>query len=259
MDDLTTAFRIFMKQAVILITFVFIVVCRACSDNLRSTNVFLEARIPAVDREWIGSDYLRVADVLSTGKVVLPRFSDKNGKALLLRITSTNNFSMSLDTNIPIQMRMEDLMNLQQGVGDITKSYVVSVNHGENLHEELAALLAFNLYISARGIELSYEFLPTIPKDENYSIRINGFDKVKAGLTTIFVGAELSLSEKVYSPTDLSKILKAMAATFPTINKIFSDDYRGELRQKLEADKAHFKSREDLGHIDKMLTELKVR
>jgi hypothetical protein len=87
---------------------------------------------------------------------------------------------------------------------------------------------------------------------------MKGFEKVKSGLTTIFVGAELSLSEKVYSQADLSKILTAMTKTFPTMNKVFSDDYRVELRKQLEADKSHFKNREDVSHIDEMLTELKA-
>ncbi len=221
-----------------------------------ATNAFLEAGIPAADREWRGSDYMLAAQIFTDGKVTLPRFSDEQGSLLLERLTSIENFSFQRNKTLPFGSRMEDYLNLTQGANSILKLYLTAANKGKDVHKEMARLQAFELHVAALGVELVDEFMPTIPKDDKYAVRMDGLKKMYSGLTTVFVGAEASLTERKFSPDDKSTMLEAMTNTLPQIKKTFSADYAVELRKKLESDKSKFKSNDDINRINKMLAEL---
>lgn len=118
-------------------------------------------------------------------------------------------------------------------------------------------MLAFLLRTSAVGLDLTDEFLPTIPKDDKYATRMDGLKTVKSGLTTVFVGAEVSLTESNgFSSKDRSLLLEAMAATLPTLKRAFAPDYRVELQQKLRTDRAKFTDSNDVLRLDAMVREL---
>jgi len=221
------------------------------------TNVFVEAGIPAPDREWRGADYRIAAATFAATKLPLPRFSDKHGKAVLDRVTSVENFSFYRNKTLPVDPRMADYANLLEGAGAILKRYLATTTKGREFHKELATLMAFILHAAAVGVELADEFIPTIPRDEKYPVRMDGLKKMNSGLVTMFVGAENSLAEqKFYSGEDLSLLLKALSEALPRVKKAFSADYRVELRKKLTSHKSSFKNKEDIRYIDEMLKEL---
>lgn len=219
---------------------------------------YVAAGIPGVTREWTGADYTQTFRVLSAGSVTLPRFSDRHGAILLGRITSTDNFSFHRNRSLPIQSRLQDYLALQQSVSSLAKLYFPkSASDTASSRPELASLLAFLLRTSAVGQDLSDEFLPTIPKDDKYTTRMDGLKTMKSGLTTVFVGAEVSLTESNgFSPKDRSLLLEAMAATLPTLKRAFAPDYRVELQQKLRTDRAKFTDSNDVLRIDAMVREL---
>jgi hypothetical protein len=221
------------------------------------TNVFLEAGIPTADREWRGTDYRLAAATFAATKLPLPRFSDKHGKAVLARLTSLENFSFHRNRTLPIDARLSDYINLLDGANAVLKRYLATAGKSQEFHKEIAALMSFMLQAAALGVELADEFVPTIPRDENYAVRMDGLKKMNSGLVTIYVGAENSLAEqRFYSAEDLSLLLKAMSETLPRVNRVFSADYRVELRKKLTSHKSSFKKKEDLRYIDEMLKEL---
>jgi len=221
------------------------------------TNVFVEAGIPAPDREWRGADYRLAAATFAATTLPLPRSSEKDGKAVLDRLTSLENFSFHRNKTLPVDARMVDYSSLLEGTGAILKRYLATTTKGQEFHKEIAALMAFMLHTAALGVELADEFVPTIARDEKYAVRMDGIKKMNSGLTTIFVGAENSLAEqKFYSAEDLSLLLKAMSETLPRVKRAFSADYRVELRKKLTSHKSSFKKKEDLRYIDEMLKEL---
>ena len=219
---------------------------------------YLDAGIPAVTREWRGADYARTVQILSAGSIPLPLFSDPQGAALLHRLTATENFSFYRNRSLPIQVRLEDYFAFHQNVNSLVKLYYANLVRGAySSTAEIASLLAYLLRISAIGLDLTDEFLPTIPNDDRYAARMEGLRTMKSGLTTMFVGAEVTLTENNgFSPHDRSTLLEAMAATLPTIKKVFTSDYRVELRRKLEADRSKFSGAEDVRRIDTMVREL---
>ena len=221
---------------------------------------YVEAGIPAASREWVGLDYARAYETFASGRVSLPRFSEPEGARLLQRMTSIANFSFHRNRSIPFQARIEDYFKLMQGANSVVKLYyATAVNKNEKLNMEVARLLAFMLEVAALGSELVDEMIPTMPRDDKYATRMDALKRWYSDLTTVFVGAEVSLSERHYfSADDLSAILDAMATTLPRLKKAFAQDYRVELRKKLEADRTRFNDREDTAKIDRMIRELNL-
>jgi hypothetical protein len=226
------------------------------------SNRYLEAGIPATSRAWTGADYERAVQILGEGKLALPRFADPQGAALLRRITSTENFAFHHNKDLPLQSRMEDYLKMYQGTAALLKLYHAEpAIGGVSPHQELAALMAFLLRGSALGVELVDEFLPTIPKDDQYETRMAGLKQMNSGLTGIFTWAEQTLADRQalsadLSADDLSVILEAMASALPRTKKAFPDEVRVDLRKKLEADKARFSAPKDLQRLDAMIREL---
>jgi hypothetical protein len=233
MLDLSHTLRSYLITTVILFSLQLTVFAQATKSDK-----YVEAGIPAASREWFGSDYARAYETFASGRVSLPRFSETQGAKLLERMTSIENFSFHRNRSIPLQTRMEDYLRLMKGANSVLKLYYANaVNEKEKLYTEMARLLGFMLQVSALGVELVDESIPTIPRDDKYATRMDALRRFYSDLTTVFVGAEVSLSERnYYSQDDLSAILDAMAITLPRLKKAFAQDYRIELRKKLESD-----------------------
>jgi hypothetical protein len=223
-----------------------------------ASNPYLEAGIPASDREWHGADYVRTSEILSAGKAALPRLSDPLGAALLNRLTSTENFSLNRNRALPIEARLGDYLAIQQASSEILNLYLATMLRGEaKVTAEMTQIVAFSLQVSALGIDLLDEFVPKIPKDESYATRMEGLKQMYSGISTQFQGAEVMLGETdVYSQPERSLLLDAMAGALPVLKKAFSQDFRVELRKKLEDDRKLFQSSQDLERLQLMLREL---
>lgn len=222
------------------------------------SNPYLEAGIPASDREWNGADYFRTSEILSAGKVALPRLSDPLGAALLNRFTSTDNFSLDRNRSLPIETRLGDYLGIQQATSTVLNLYLAMMVRGEaKATAEMTQLVAFSLKVSSLGIDLIEEFLPKIPKDESYATRMDGLKQMYSGISTQFQGAETMLGESnIYSQSERSLLLDAMAGALPILKKAFSGDYRIELRKKFEEDRKLFSSSQDLDRLQSMIREL---
>jgi hypothetical protein len=208
------------------------------TSDAADTNKFVEAGIPAPDREWVGIDYARAAQVLASGTIELPRVSDELGRTLLLRMTSLDNLSLAHDASIPLASRMDDLEKAMVGANSIMMLYVDAENKGEKVDNELARLMAFVLHGTAAHLELIAEFVSTIPNFQNDQVRMDALAKIREGFTNVFLGAEVSLSEtNAYTADDLTLLLEAMDATLPTLKSAFSGAFREEMRIKLHADR----------------------
>ena len=134
---------------------------------------------------------------------------------------------------------------------------MAAANKGLKVHTELAQQFAFLLRSSAITVQLLDELIPTFPKDEKLPVRMEGLKGAYSSLTTMYAGAETSLSEKrFYSANDLSLLLDAMAETVPTVKKAFLPDYKIELRKQMELHRAEFPRPQDKQDIQKVIDTL---
>jgi len=229
----------------------------SANAQVANPSVYLKAGIPAVNREWAGSDYVRTLQVLSSGAVPLPYYSDREGAELLNRLTATENLSFHRHRSLPVGARLGDWINLFQSTNSLMKMYYASSPDGRKQHAEIARLLAFSLYVASEGLNLVDEFLPTVPRDGQYAGRMAGLRQMKSGLTSVFVGLEGALTEdNGLTADDKSVLLDAMALTLPRLKTVFTPEYKFELRKKLQADRALFKNANDVARIDSMIHEL---
>lgn len=207
-------------------------------------NVYVSKGVPALDKEWTGSDYLASFEIFSTGKAPLPLMKEGDGEAVLLRICNQSNLSLYRNKQLPIKQRIESYLETQQGLNSIMKLYTAEANAQKDVHVELAMLFGMNLDAAGTGLELFGEFMPTIPKDDKYEIRMGGLKRMNLGLVQIIVGAEQTLSEKkLFSDRDMGVILEATKRNLPFFLPHFSEDFRKEMSSKFQNRSKEFSGR----------------
>ena len=229
--------------------------CAGISVLANETNVFRQAGVPSPDREWRGFDYTLAAKVFTSGKVPKPRFANPEGKILLDRLTSTNNFGLYLNKSLPVQARLADWQAIVGGANAVFKLYIPDLMKGKNVDSEVAAFMAFLLYTSEVGFDLIDEYKLQMEKDDNYQAQMERFTQVNSIAVNQFVGASTVLTED-YIPYDRHVVLSAMASTLPRFKKMFPSSYVAELKQKLIDARPKITEPENAREIDSMLQTL---
>lgn len=221
------------------------------------TSVYLEAGIPVTNRVWSGPDYARVAEVLASEEVDVPRYNEVAGREVLDRLTSLENFALANNRTIAVDLRIQDILMILDGTRAVLNQYFAAATKGEKVNRELTQVFVFLLHISATMIPIMDEFVATIPDFENQPVRVEGRQRMYAGIVTMFSGAQVTLSEKgFYTDEDLSLLLQGMADTLADLERVFTLEFRRELQIKLNEDKARFNTPGDIANIERMLREL---
>jgi hypothetical protein len=221
-----------------------------------AANKFVAAGAPSPDREWIGQDYQKMADLIGSGKIATPTLADPDGAAVLKRMWNPANFRFYRNRLLPVGERLPGLLAMQSSVQGLLSTYVKELNAGRKVSREMVESMAFTLRGAVVMLELVDELLPTIPADRREQVAA-GLQQMRGGVATVFDGADVSLSErKVYSDADLSVLLTAMAETLPVIKRAFRPEQIVEMRGRLEKRKADFQSPADLRALDTMIAQL---
>jgi len=215
--------------------------CSICVLKGADLDLYLAAGIPATDRVWNGEDYVAAWKVFTAGTVPLPRYSDPQGAAVLNRMFGQRDFSLFTDKTLPIQARLGESLPLVGAANGIGKLYYAQVVQGQDLHEEYANFAAFTLYATAMQLDLLDEFVPTIPHDDKYPVRMAGLAKVKGGLTETTAGYLIVLADpKFFTAKDREIVLQAFVDTMPKLKKMLTPAYVTEISFKFEALKKQF-------------------
>ncbi len=239
---------------VVIVTYA---VCMYAASAQGETSAYLEAGVPAPNRIWLGPEYARAAEVLTSSKIGLPRYDERAGRAVLERLTSMENFALANNHTIAVGSRVQDILMILDGTRAILNAYLAAATAGEKVNRELTRIYVFLLHISATLLPIVDEFAATIPDFENQPVRVQGRQRVHAGVATMFSGAQVTLSARdFYTDEDLSLLLQGMADTLPVLEKVFTSEFRKELQIKLNEDKARFSDSGDMANIERMLREL---
>jgi len=203
-------------------------------SNVFAANKYLEAGIPASDRQWNGVDYLEAADKFSKGIVDLPTMADKEGTALFKRIVSVSNLELCKGKTTSPEIKIKTYMGILAGAQKIFIMYIEKRKYSEKMNDEISAFSSFILDAAVVGENVVNEFIPTIPKnDANYDKRMAGISKVGDAFTQIFVAAERSLSDTNFTSSNINTIAIAMSRTLPVLKSRFSANFKEELKIKL--------------------------
>lgn len=214
-----------------------------------------ELPIPAASREWNGADYEVVATALRQGRLALPRFGDKATASLMRRMVSVENLKSQSRGTIPLEYRFPDYIKLSVSMGQILRHYGEASQRGEDVHAELAALLAHLVRVSARGIKLSDEWMAIAPRDEKFASRQQGVETMKSGVSTMLMGTVMSLGEAMYDANDKSLMLAAIAESIDSLQVAVPQNVKQQLRTSLLEAKG-LDSRADLENVRRILDAL---
>lgn len=244
----------------------FIIAILALAAILLSTNSpvwaetsrFTSAGVPPTDHVWTPQDFKQFYEVFAKEKTSLPLLSTADGKSLLTHVLDEENTKSLLNSQLALGVRMQNYLSLQDSMNGLLKLYLAAHNEGRiKASSEMSRVMAYLLHLGSIGISLTSEFLPTIPRDEHYEIRMEGLKKMRLGLAKIFVGLEQTLGERaVYSPEDLSLLLSAMKRELPTYRPMFDQAFADELSKKLQSRTKEFTRSEDRVLLSEMVTLL---
>ncbi len=191
---------------------------------------------PSPDREWQAKDYRVFNELLARGTLPLPRFDSESGRSILHRLVATQNLSFHRNRTLPPEARIPDLLSLMESARGIMMLYVRAANAGENVERESADLIVFLLAVASTAIELTQEFVPTIPKDAKYATRMAGLAKMASGFTTLLDGAFTSISERTfYSDESIGKMVRGIRAHYSQFRSILPKTAQMEFRLKVES------------------------
>jgi hypothetical protein len=223
-------------------------------------NDWIEKGCPSPDREWISRDYLAFTELVTNGALPLPRFDSDPGRMVLRRVVNTENLAFYHNQKLPLQMRMTDLIPMMAAVQQLVLRYANEANPGAKPPErEMAECLVFLLAGSGTVIELVNDFLPTIPKDDQYEKRMEGLATMKRGMTTALSGAITSLSERnVYSDESVVKMVQGIRECYSQFATILPDSTKEEFRYKIKAMTEMEKNPVLKAELSSLLDEMKM-
>ena len=164
-------------------------------------------------REWSGDDYEKAAEVLAENKNDLPAFSDADGKVLLQRMVSTDNFTSYKNEGLPLAVRIPEVVKMMRGVLDILNLYITaSTNKNFNCCREVESLWGFGIRAEALEFDLMAKYVPQIPHDDKYSVRMERLRQMSRGMMNVLSVSALGIRKNNGLDADgRSFVLRAMS------------------------------------------------
>lgn len=238
------------------IVFLVIALLGTCAPGF--CDVYLQAGCAATDREWRAQEHAALIALIDAKKVPLPLLSDVDGAKVLRRICSVDNLAFGRNKSLPFGPRMENFLGLMPAVNSLSKKMMAEALAGKQVGAELSMLMCQTLHIAALGIELMDEFLPTLKNDETYEVRMQGAQKMKSGMATVLAGAYTSVAEDtLFSPSERSTMIEAMAETADRFASVLSADQKTEMQLKFTRLREKFTKDSDRESIDRVVKALK--
>ena len=210
-------------------------------DHSLPLDEYLEAGVPAHDRNWTGSDMQQAAEAL--GKLtkedaaLLPRYQSPQSGKLFERITSAENLDLYQNEGSPIEVRVHEAILLMQSSNQILVLYATAFADQKVADSELIEMIGSTLRLSATIVQLINEFLPTLDKnDPTYPTRMESLDNVRKNLATVVIANLKVLTESdLYRTSELKRLLGHMQDTYPVILPALPEASRAEALQRLRS------------------------
>ena len=208
-------------------------------DHSLPLDEYLEAGVPAHDRNWTGSDMQQAAEAL--GKLtkddatLLPRYQSPQSGKLFDRITAADNLDLYRNEGSPIEVRVHEAILLMQSSNQILVLYATAFADQKVADSELIEMIGTTLRLSATIVQLIDEFLPTLDqKDPTYPTRMESLDNVRKNLATVVIANLKVLTEfHLYRTAELKRLIGYMQDTYPVILPALPEASRTEALQRL--------------------------
>lgn len=227
--------------------------CAACL-LFASAAVASDTGLPSAARPWRAVEYARAAEVLQAGRAPLPRLSDPKGRALVERMTTTENLAHYRDAAVPPRSRFAELHELLERMTAVQALYHADCEEHCAAADlagkgELARFRAFTLHAAAAQVELA-DALPPNPDGKP-------FPRSALDFFPVFTMVEQCLEPGIHSAEDRARLLAAMAATLPRLETCFTAGELLELEERLKARRSRLAAGERPA-VGRMLAELRT-
>lgn len=209
-------------------------------DKSLPVAAYIEAGMPSCDRSWSGADMARASAVLTSLSHVpgqFPRYRSLRSGEVFRRFTADDNFDLYRNRSLPIEQRILDCSTYLQSQNEILKLYWTAFNQEAAADSELIELTGSLLHTTLVMLELVDEFLPTLDKaDPTYDVRMQGFERMKNGVSITVTGALTMLTESDSFRTDeLKRFAGYLQETLPGILPRLTLNTRREFVLRLRA------------------------
>lgn len=190
---------------------------------------------PPADRPWNSVDYRGLIEIVKSGQAPLPTLADPASKAVFERMVDLDNTALWLARKKEMAMgaRMPEMLATGESVSALLLNYWNEALKGKPYERELAKLLVYLLTLTSATIGLTDEFMPTIPKDDKYEIRMVGLRQMRVGSRTMLAGVVQSIAEtKFYSKGSTLEMARGFVTHLPAFQPILTDpDRQDHLRR----------------------------
>lgn len=158
----------------------------------------LPAGLPAMDRAWTSTDYVRaVAVIAALPNEQLPRSSSESGAQLIARLTDPALLADCGDTTAPVLGRMDSCLPIGRPASALFQRYIAAADVDRALADDALELSGFLLLYTDMANKLSHEFMPTIdPADPTYQRRLVGVAQMRRGMANMLLGGAMALQDR---------------------------------------------------------------
>ncbi len=127
-----------------------------------ASDASLAAPDPSV--RWSGDDYQTEVTLISTGKAPLPTHGSPQGRAVLARMTSEEDFKALYDDGAYLRGRIRSAGMMGKAVGKLMTLYLDAEKQGQDVHVELASMVARRIQVAPPMLQLMNQFFETEDK-----------------------------------------------------------------------------------------------
>jgi hypothetical protein len=192
-------------------------------DRSLNADDYIQLGLPAYDRLWSGDDMVQAMRVLTiitqkdSGQ--LPRYKSNKSGEVFDRIVSEQNLGFYVNSNLPIQIRLNEILNYGDALNKINKLYLASFINKTTGSSETIEFQGALLRLTAVTFKLGDEFIPTLDKnDPSYSIRIEGLKNMRTGYAGTVMGSLMTIEDREScSSKDRVRFIGYCQDTFPYI------------------------------------------
>ncbi|QDT28221.1 hypothetical protein Enr10x_35610 [Gimesia panareensis] len=209
------------------------------ADNSLPLKDYLDAGVPAHDRNWTGSDMEQAADALSEiakqNAGQLPRYQSLQSGKLFDRIIAADNLDLYQNQLSPIEVRVHDAIILMQSSNRILVLYATAFADQKVADSEMIEMIGTTLRLSAAIVRLLDEFLPTLDEnDPTYPVRMESLDNMRKNLATVVIAnLKVPTESHLYRTSELKRLIGYMQDTYPVILPALPEASRTEALQRL--------------------------
>jgi hypothetical protein len=225
-----------MKRAMVGGVLVAMAALLSATSLAASASDCIKAGCPPPDRVWTGADYQKFGELVKSGKIELPMLSSDETRPFFLALVNREALSSYSNKKNPVGARFQECIQCYSALAPVLMKYLEQHNSGKaDCSREMARLTAFVLHASTVLVNLTQEFLPTIPKDATYADRMAGLEQMKDGLRTVWTGAADSLAERTTyaGEEEVLIIAEAMIEELPAQSEFIGPAAVQALRSKI--------------------------